>query len=155
MSVVARRIAASPARSAANVWSLIADMLAPSEGEARKELLNVLGVACSVIASEILADVPLVVYGSGPRLRIYCVYGEDAISQDGVNESALAFCPTDGDWHLSLPCPEEDLSWIQAELNAKSTRITAREASEAVPEAAATQSASVAAAINKEEFFRP
>ena len=33
---------------------------------------------------------PIVVWGGGPRVRVYCVFDEDAITQDGVNEEALA-----------------------------------------------------------------
>ena len=32
-----------------------------------------------------------------------------------------------GDWHMSLPCPAEDLSWISDSLKGKSKRVTARD----------------------------
>lgn len=32
-----------------------------------------------------------------------------------------------GDWRVSLPCPMDDLGWVQAALKKHSTRITARD----------------------------
>ena len=34
---------------------------------------------------------PVVVHGVGPRLRVYCVYDEDAILEEGVSEEPLAW----------------------------------------------------------------
>jgi hypothetical protein len=60
-------------------------------------------------------------------VRIYCLYNEDAVEGDDANETALSFDPTDGDWYMSLPCPAEDLSWVQNALKGKSKRVTARD----------------------------
>jgi hypothetical protein len=70
---------------------------------------------------------PVVGWGAGPRVRIYCLYNEDAVEGDDANETALSFDPTDGDWYMSLPCPAEDLSWVQNALKGKSKRVTARD----------------------------
>jgi hypothetical protein len=70
---------------------------------------------------------PIVVWGAGPRVRIYCIYNDDAVEGDDANETALSFNPTDGDWHMSLPCPAEDLSWVSNALKCKSKRVTARD----------------------------
>jgi len=155
MTVLARRIVAAPARPASSAWRVIVDLLAPEDGAARNELLSVSGTASMLIADEWLKDSPAVVYGSGPRVRLYCLYGEDAIAGDGSNESKLAFVATEGDWRLSLPCCADDLDWVQAELRKRSTRITARELTEAVDEeddsGEMRESGEI---INREAFFR-
>ncbi|MBI2842121.1 MAG: hypothetical protein HYX78_01845 [Armatimonadetes bacterium] len=154
MTVIARRVISSPVRSAADTWAAIADLLAPaSANNARDELSGVAGIASSLIASEAMKEAPIVLWGSGPRVRIYCLYGEDAVSGEDASESALPFCPTDGDWHMSLPCPTEDLQWVQAALTRRSVRVSARDLAEAVPDKGrdATQANTVA---SKEAFFR-
>ena len=107
-------------------------LLAPDPtSPARRDLDAVAGVACSLITDEALKDDALVVHGVGPRLRVYCLYGDDAIEGDSVNEGALSFVLTDGDWRMSLPCPDEDLPWVQRSLAKASTRVTARALGEA------------------------
>lgn len=84
MTTLARHIISEPVRTASETWKIIVDLLASnSDSLARSELLSVVGVASSLIASEAAKDSPIVVYGSGPRIRIYCLYGEDAIVGDG------------------------------------------------------------------------
>lgn len=132
-TVVARRVVATPARPASEAWSVIVNLLAPQKDSgARKELEAVAGTACSLIADEALRDAPAVVYGSGPRVRVYCLYDEDAISGNGQNENALSTTATEGDWRMSLPCSPEDLEWVIGALRAKSSRITARDLNVAV-----------------------
>ena len=128
MTVMARHVIAEPVRSASETWNVIVDLLAPEpDHKARNELLGVIGVASSLIAAEAMRDAPLVVYGAGPRVRIYCLYGESAILGEEANESSLTVSAVNGDWAMSLPCPSEDLEWVQAALKKRSTRITARE----------------------------
>lgn len=125
--LVSRRVASTPVRTAAATWKQVIDLLAPSESApARVELLKVRGVACSSIASEATKDCPIVVFGGGPRVRVYCVFGDDALTGDGVDESPLVTAPTDGDWTMSIPCLAEDLSWCRGELASISNRVTAR-----------------------------
>lgn len=154
MAVIARRFASVPERSAVETWDAIAKLIAPDpESPARSELAAVAGTACSLIASEMSA--PIVVYGSGPRLRIYCLYGDDAIEGDGVSEEPLTYVPTDGDWRMSLPCPGDELGWVQTSLRA-STRVRARDQDEDVsdekPEDRTAQSG--APSVNLDAFLR-
>ena len=116
MTVLARTIRAVPYRGASEAWDLITDLLASAPGAARDELIRVGGIAASVIASEVPKNDPVVVWGTGPRLRIYCLFGEEAILGDDANEQKLAESPTDGNWYMSLPCREEDLTWITTAL---------------------------------------
>jgi hypothetical protein len=147
----------SPVRTATETWGIITNILAPKEGTARKELSKVAGVACSLIASEAPIDDAIVIWGNGPRLRVYCLFGDAAISGEDKNEDALATCPTENDWSMSLPCPAEDLAWVQKELAAQSPRISARKLGDPVPEEESDQdsSSNSKSAVNEDAFFRP
>jgi hypothetical protein len=122
---------------------------------ARSELESIAGVACSSIASEALKDDAVVVQGAGPRVRVYCVFGDDAVSREAVNEDALAKAPTAGDWTLSLPCNADDLAWSQAALAKLSSRVTARSVGADVPERSEGKQAAAERTINLDEFRRP
>ena len=158
-SVVARRIIASPERHASEAWTKMVVLIAPDKNsDARKELESVAGIASSLIAEGSFKDAPAVVRGKGPRVRLYCLYGEDAISGEDANEATLAIVPTEEEWKLSLPCSADDLTWVQAALKNKSTRITARDLSEQVTDededSQQGNASAKAVIINREEFFR-
>jgi hypothetical protein len=128
MTVVARRFASTPNRTSAETWEAILSIISKNGAEARSELESISGFAASTIADEIPKDAPIVLCGNGPLLRIYCLYGEDAVIGDDCDESALSWNPTDGDWRLFLPFTAGDLQWISNALQKKSTRIFAYEA---------------------------
>ena len=155
MSVVARRFISVPQRTATATWKAISDLLAPdASSAAARELASISGIGSSLITREAMTS-PIVVYGSGPRVRVYCLYNDDAIESDEANESALAFDATAGEWKMSLPCPADELSWVQRALAAKSTRISARDMDEAVEDAAdAGSTNSTAEAVDMEAFFK-
>jgi hypothetical protein len=126
VTVVARTFVSVPVRSATHTWQCIVALVAPDpKSPARRELAAVAGVACSCIADEALVEA-LVVHGVGPRLRVYALYGDDAVEGENANESALSWVPTDGDWRMSLPCLSDDLAWVQGKLAKASARVTAR-----------------------------
>ena len=158
MTVLVRRIVATPARPTAEAWNVIASLLAPdAKSDARREIIAVTGIACSLIASEAMKDSSIVVSGTGPRIRIRCLYDEEAILGDEANEQPFATCPTEGAWEMSLPCPSEDLKWVRESLIKHSTKITARELSEeAFSESAESNEKSAAAevVVDREAFFR-
>ncbi len=157
MSVLARRVNAVPARLASVAWSRIVDLVAPTNASARGELLAITGVAASLITRQSLHASPFIVTGDGPRIRVYCVYGDDAVEGAKANEAALPASPAETDtWSASLPCPAADLPWVQSQLAQLSSRVTARDMDDAaVADAAAEQPASAVAAINVEAFLRP
>lgn len=134
MSTVASRIFRStPQRDAAATWNAIVDLLTQGrDSAARTELLSVSGIAASLIADHAPKDAPIVVTCDGPRTRIYCLFDDDAIDGSDASEDALGFDPLKGDWRLSLPCPVDDLAWVQKSLAQHSTRITAREPDAAI-----------------------
>lgn len=156
MTVLARKVNSVPARLASETWARIVELVAPTNGSARTELLSVIGVAASLITRESLRDSPFVVWGDGPRVRVYCLYGDDAIEGTKANESALPDSPTAADtWAASLPCPADDIGWVRAQLARHSARITARDAKEAVDADPADESAESSATINKAAFLLP
>lgn len=140
MTVIARTLVSIPERSAAATWTMICALLSNKGSAARGELESIMGIACALIASEAMTSA-IVTSGVGARVRIYCLYGEDAIAGDDVNEAALPHDPTDGDWKVSLPCRAEDLDWVRSSLKAKSSRITARDMAETTGDADESQAA--------------
>jgi hypothetical protein len=145
-TVAARTFASSPARAADLTWAAIVAFLTRGENGADHDaLMAVSGTASALIADRAPETAAIVVTGDGPRTRIRCVYDEDALDGTGVNEETVGFEPLKGDWALSLPCPAEDLAWVQASLARHSSRITARDLAEAIKrsdEATADTSAS-------------
>jgi hypothetical protein len=131
------------------------DLIAPKTGDSRNELLSIAGIASSLITEAIMSDSPIVVYGSGPRVRIYCLYDEDATTGSKAAESELAFVPTKDQWNMSLPSPTADLAWVAVALKAKSQRVTSRDQSDKVEETEdADQSSSQANQIDKGAFLK-
>jgi hypothetical protein len=160
-SVVARRIIATPARHASRAWAKMVDLLAPDQkSSARKELESIAGIASSLISEEAFKNAPAVFCGKGARVRLYCLYSDDAISGEDASEAALATVPTEEEWKMSLPCPVDDLEWVQVALKNKSTRITARNLSEPLTDEDEDEdsqpmiSSAKAITINRKEFFR-
>lgn len=153
--VVVRRVASTPTRTASETWNKIMALLAPDpKSSARGELERVAGVACSSISSEATKDDAIVVHGNGPRIRVYCVFGDDAITGENVNEDAFHKSPTEGDWAMSIPCLPEDLAWSRNKLSSESSRVTARATGEDVPGKGSKSESNAGAAINVEEFLR-
>ncbi len=134
-------------------WEKITALLTPDPAsDPRKEFAMVAGVAASSISSEGPKDDPIIVYGGGPRAHIYCVYGEDSVTNEGVEEDTFSKSPTGAGWRMSIPVPKEDLAWSQRNLKATSTRVTARALGEDLGEGADTVRRSDAA-IDMQEFL--
>ena len=128
MTTVARRILATPARSEDEAWLTIVNLLAPdSKSNAYAELQSVTGIgglANCFGSDEKCANCRIRQRRSH---RIYCLYDEDAIVGEDANEQPFSTTPTDAEWRMSLPCPIEDLEWVQKSLGKRSARITARD----------------------------
>jgi hypothetical protein len=153
MSTIARRIRATPERPAAEAWEVIVGLISEPGSAATKELDAVSGVASCLIADETPKDSPIVVAGVGPRLRIYCLYEEDAVTGENADESALSWKPTDGNWKMWLPAAREDLDWVQRELAKRGSRIVAYELEKGEPTGdAARGERRGAIAVNVEAF---
>lgn len=133
------------------------DLIARPGTPARQELERVAGIATALIAGEAMRTSPVVVHGVGPRLRVYYLYDEEAILGEGASEEALAWCPTDGDWAMSLPCPPEDLDWVTGALARASKRVTARDVADDVPSPgdSVKRRGDDDVSIDREAFLRP
>ncbi len=129
MSTVSRRtVVSTPARDAVKTWNAVVDLLAPTAAHpARKELLDVVGIAAGVISDRSPKDHPIVATCDGPRTRVYCIFDDDAVDGSDANEAALGYDALKGDWAVSLPCDADELDWVQRALKKHTTRITARE----------------------------
>jgi hypothetical protein len=153
MSTLARKVVSIPERAANETWRTICNMVSKPGSAARAELESVAGIASSLIARESMTAA-MVFSGVGDRVRIYCLYHEDAIEGEGANEGALPHDPTSDDWQLSLPCPTDDLDWVREELRAKSKRVTARDMEETLGDEAAAKSARANGEIDLEGFLK-
>ena len=156
-SVISRVIRSLPQRSTADTWSFIVDLLTKGEqGEKRDELLSVSGVASSIIAEQAAKDAAIVITCDGPRTRIYCLYDDDALAVGDEKEDRFGHDALKGDWAVSLPCPEDDLAWVQRALKAKSSRITARDMTQSLgDESFGTQAATDSAfTVDVDRFLK-
>jgi hypothetical protein len=156
-SVVSRVIRSSPQRSTADTWSFIVELLTKGEqGDKRDELLSVSGVASSIIAEQAAKDAAIVITCDGPRTRIYCLHDDDALAVGDEKEDRLGHDALKGDWAVSLPCPEDDLAWVQRALKAKSSRITARDMTKSLgEESSGTQAATDSAfTVDVDRFLK-
>lgn len=122
MTVIARRFRARPFRTSHVTLEMIRDLICHSNKSAKAEFDLVAGYVSSLISDEVLKEDPVIVRGNGPRLRIYCVYDEDAISDEEQNEDSLRWDPLSSDWKVYLPCPSEDLDWMRKQVGAKSAK---------------------------------
>jgi len=134
MTVVARRFVARPVRTAGETWAAITNLICETDRSAAAEFLNVSGIVSSLIADEALRNDPFVLVGSGPRLRVYCLYDEDAISADEKNEDALTWKPTEKEWKAFLPCASEDIGWVTEALKKQSSRFFAYDIAKGIGE---------------------
>jgi hypothetical protein len=155
-TVITRNVASTPHRTAAETWEVITKILAPdADSSGRGELQKIAGVAAASIASEAPVNDGFVVFGNGPQVRVYCVFGDDAISGDGINEEPLNEPAAEGEWRMSLPCLVEDLEWTKKKLKELSPRISARAVGESVDYDKATPSRGSAVVLNINEFLKP
>lgn len=113
MTVIARYIRATPHRTADETWTFIANLICRDDANANAEFHKVNGVGLFLVADEILKNFPLVIIGSGPRLRVYCIYDEAAIVDGDANEDDLSWSPTPGSWKCHIPCPKDEKAWIE------------------------------------------
>lgn len=117
MTVSVRKFSASPIRNATEVWNFIVDTITSSD-EIKTELRKVAGVAASIIADGIPSTFPITIIGSGPRLRIYCLYDEDAFGDDKKEES-LNWNLFEKHWQIFFPVEKSDQEWTDKILKGK------------------------------------
>jgi hypothetical protein len=154
-TILARRVASTPVRTVADTWQKIVEIIVPDPNSpARRELTKVAGAICASIASEAPKEAPIVIWGGGPRVRFYCVFDEDAITRDGVNEDALPRSPAEGDWRMSVPFLPEDVEWSGASVAAASSRVSARSVHDEIADEEPSTAAAAPLSINLSEFLK-
>ena len=121
MSVVTRKFSACPVRTAAQTWEAIIDVLSSDNESVRATLCVITGIAASLISEATPQTNPITIIGSGPRLRIYCLYEEDGSTED-ANEASLNWNLFDGDWQIYFPVAKSDLKWVAKALNERGSR---------------------------------
>jgi hypothetical protein len=115
VTVVARRIASVPVRTAVNTWERIVELMTRPQSPAREELTAITSIAAMLIADEQAKDTPITITGGGPLVRVYTVHGDEAIEHDDADEADLAFNPTSGEaWTLTLPASGADVAIVAA-----------------------------------------
>ena len=134
MSIVARKFNASPARLSSVTWAAIAKLVCGNDEKALAEFTAVTGIGSSLLNDQLFESNPMVVVSKGPRLRIYCLYGEDAISGENANEESLSWKPTEEEWHAFLPCAADELKEVKKALKSKSTKFSAYDVDVGLPE---------------------
>jgi hypothetical protein len=156
-TIMTRRISSTPVRSVAETWNVILSIIAPdASGSARRELNAATGVACAAISSEATKIAPILVINGGLTVRIYCNFGEDAISGDLVDESNLPLVPTEGNWKVSIPVLNEDVSWSETFLAGTVQRVSVRSQEDAFEgDTTDTTVGGRAFDINLDEFSKP
>lgn len=154
MSAIARRISATPARTAADSWRLITAIVCQDDSGANLEFGKVAGIASSLIADEAFKDAALTIIGAGPRLRVYCLYDEEAVTGDDRNEDQLSWKPTGLDWKAYFPCPSDDLDWVRKDLKQTSNRFFAYDLKEGLQLDETAKDSSAKLEIDVEAFNR-
>jgi len=134
MSTIARRFVASPARLSSLTWDAISELICQADSGARAEFQKVSGLASCILNDEVFAQHPLVVKNKGPRLRVYCLYGEDATSGEDKNEGALSWKPTENEWHVFIPCVAAEVKETAKSLKGKSNKFSAYNIEESIPD---------------------
>jgi hypothetical protein len=157
MSVISRRMASVPVRTAVETWKTIVALLAAPNHTARGSLEAITSIAAMLIAEEYTQDAPiLVVPAAGPRIRIYTVHGAAAVDTDADAVPLPIWPLAESGWRLSLPCGIEDIDDVRASLKPYPS-IDVRDSTEEVTgdaEATAPRPAG-SVSINYNELERP
>jgi len=132
MSVISRRVISNPERTTIETWEKITNIICHSSDKAKKEFVLVSNVVGSLLSEEFMKDYPMTVKGTGAQLRVYCLYGEDAITGEDANEDELSWDIVAGNWTVYLPCSSEELSFYEKSLSSLSDNFKVYDFSEGI-----------------------
>ena len=147
-TIVARRFLASPVRLSSDTWKAISELICQGDSSAAAEFEKVSGFGSSLLNDELFAENPLVVKNEGPRLRVYCLYGEGAMSGEDKNEDSLTWKPTEKQWHVFLPCTADEYDETSKSMKEKSSKLSVYNIDKGIPddeESSKSENASAAA----------
>jgi len=134
MSTVARRFPASPVRLSSATWEAITKLVCKGQATATAEFRKVSGIASALLNDELFKAHPFVVKNKGPRLRVYCIYGQDAITGEGKNEDTLSWEPVANDWHAYIPCSSGESKEMAKIVKSKSSKFSVYDVEEGLPD---------------------
>jgi hypothetical protein len=155
LTVVARRVAAVPKRTAVETWQRVVELVSAPDSAARDELAGVTSVAAMLIADEQTKDEAITISGGGPLVRVYTVHGDEAVEHDYADEANLVFNPTSGDdWTLTLPAAGVDVAIVEMAI-ADAPHVAVRDVDSAVADADRTARTTVALDLDLSELERP
>ncbi len=157
MSVVARKFSATPVRLSSDTWKAITGLVCQTDTAASAEFRDIAGLASCLINDKTFKDAPLIVKNEGPRLKVYCLYGEDAQGGEDVNEEKLTWQPTQKTWQAFLPCHADELHAYQAELKSRTSRFFVYDAEKGLEDEeqkTKSEGAAAAVAVDWEAFKR-
>ena len=132
MSVATRKFAASPKRNAAETWTAIMAAIAPNNDSVKSVLASVTGVAASVIAEGTPSSFPITVVGSGSRLRVYCLYDEDAVTAEEAHEDPLSWNIFESEWKIHFPADEVNFEPLKKILEGRGGQFVAYKIGEVI-----------------------
>ena len=116
MTVIARRVRATPFRTAGDAWAFISDLIADSHPTARPYLKAAGNAGAMVISEEHTQHNPIRLSGCGPQVRFYTLHGFRAIDGESMSEQSLIITPSDA-WELALPAAGPDFDLVSSALN--------------------------------------
>jgi hypothetical protein len=148
MSIISRRFAACPARTASEAWIAIVNVIGAESESVKTQLLDITGLIASIISEETPASNAITVIGNGPRLRVYCLYNEDAIGDD-ANEASLTWKPFESNWEIYFPVEKSDYEWVSKLLKEKNTRFKTYKAGEGIADEEAEEKSKSASNFNQ------
>lgn len=154
MSTVRRTIISNPERTSIETWTKITGIVCGEDKNAKKEFNSVSNVICSLLPEELMKANPMIVKGAGSQLRVYCLYGEDAMTGEDANEDDLSWEITAKSWTAYLPCSQTELAWYEKALSNASDNFKVYDFEKGIEteEATTKQNNSSTFKIDKEAF---
>lgn len=118
---IRRDITSIPQRSAEETWSEYKSLVTVTGSVDVGQFDTAASIMASLITDEAFKDEPLTLSGVSHRLVVYLLHGSDAL-EVGPNIEKLSWNPTEGDWSLYVPCPEEQYDWVKKTLATRAPR---------------------------------
>lgn len=113
MTSVARRIKATPVRTASETWALMVELISAADDSIRTDLETAGNAAAMLIAEEHTQADPIILSGCGPQVRLYTLHASAAMDGAAANEQPLALNTPADDWKLALPATGVDFDIAQ------------------------------------------
>ena len=130
---IRRDIASIPQRSAEETWSEYKRLVTGAGSVDVNQFDAAASVMASLITDEAFKGDPLTLTGVGNRLVAYLLHGPDAL-EAGASIDKLSWNPTEGDWTLYVPCPEDQYDWAKKTLSVRAPRFVVLKPGQSIKE---------------------